>query len=107
MSSGANVRDLERLRGRGRGPADDPGLERDRHDGRLEARVQPDDLARLDEQARLLPGLADRRLVDGLVDLEEAARLGPRPAAGLDAAAEQHELAVVGDREASSRRAAG
>ena len=65
--------------------ADDPRLERDRHDRRLEPRVEPDDLARLDEQAGLLPGLADGRLVDGLVDLEEAARLRPDAAAGLDA----------------------
>ena len=57
-------------------------LERDRHDGRLQARVEPDDLARLDEQSGLLPGLADGRLVDGLVDLEEAAGLRPRPRPG-------------------------
>ena len=72
-----------------------------RHDGRLEPRVQADDLARLDEQPGLLQRLADRRLVDRLVDLEEAARLRPCAAAGLDAAAQQDDLAVVGDREAS------
>ena len=60
-------------------------LEGDRHDAGLEARVEPDDLARLDEQAGLLPGLADRRLVDRLVDLEEAARLRPGALAGFDA----------------------
>ena len=57
--------------------ADDPCLEGDGHDGRLEPRVEPDDLARLDEQAGLFVRLADRRLVDGLVDLEEAAGLRP------------------------------
>ena len=99
IASGANVAISSASGGRGRGPADDPRLERDRHDGRLEPRVQPDDLARLDEQPGLLPGLADGRLVDRLVDLEEAARLGPRAATRLDAAAEQDELAVVGDRQ--------
>ena len=66
---------------------------------RLEPRVEADDLARLDEQAGLLPGLADGRLVDRLVDLEEAARLGPRALARLDAAPDQDDLAGVGDRE--------
>ena len=91
--------DLGRLGRRGRCAADDPGLERDGHDGRLEPRVEPDDLARLDEEPGLLVRLADRRLVDGLVDLEEAAGLRPRALAGLDAAPDQDDLAGVGDRE--------
>ena len=98
--------DLGRLGGRRGRPADDPRLERDGHDARLEPRVEPDDLARLDEQAGLLERLADGRLVDRLVDLEEAARLRPRALAGLDPAPDQDDLAGVGDREASSRRAA-
>ena len=99
MSSGAKVRISSASRGRRGDPAHDPGLERERHDGRFEAGVEPDDLARLDQQPGLLPGLPDRGLVDGLVDLEEAARLRPLAASGLDAAAQQHDLAVVGDRE--------
>ena len=68
-------------------------------DRRLQPRVQPDDLARLDEQAGLLERLADRRLVDGLVDLEEAAGLRPPAEARLDAASDQDDLAGVGDRD--------
>ena len=50
-------------------------------------------------QARLLERLADRRLVDGLVDLEEPTGLRPRTATGLDAPAEQDDLAVSRDRQ--------
>ena len=80
-------------------PLIDLRLERDHDDRRLEPRVEPDDLARLDDEARLLERLADGRLGHGLVDLEEAARLGPPALARLDAAAEQDDLAVVVDRD--------
>ena len=59
-ASGGEGHDLGRLGRRRRRAADDPRLEGDRHDRRLEPRVEPDDLARLDEQPGLLPGLADR-----------------------------------------------
>ena len=55
--------------------------------------------ARLDDEAGLLQGLADGRLVDGLVDLEEPARLGPGADGRLDAAPDQDDLAGVGDRQ--------
>src|SRR5262245_40116153 len=74
--------DLERLWVQPIFAPDDAGLERDHDDRRLEPRVQPDDLAGLDDQAGLLEGLADRRFGHGLVDLEEAARLGPPALAG-------------------------
>ena len=100
MSSGANGR-ISSASGVGAAvAADDPRLERDRHDGRLEPRVQPDDLARLDEQAGLLPGLADGRLVDGLVDLEEAAGLRPRALRPGSMPRRSSTISpVVGDRE--------
>ena len=84
-SHGMRVRrerpDLERLRRVRAHAADDPRLEHEDDDRRLEPRVQPDDLARLHEQARLLERLADGRLGDRLVDLEEAAGLRPRAVA--------------------------
>src|SRR5436309_10137563 len=76
--------DLERLSARSGLAADDAGLERDHDDGRLQARVETDDLARLDDQARLLERLADRALGDGFIDLQKAARLGPRAEARLE-----------------------
>ena len=92
--------DLERLGRRRRGAADDPRLEHDRHDRRLEPRVQPDDLARLDDAARSPrasrgwpPGGRSRRPRGS----RPAAPTSPRP--GLDAAAQQDELAGVGDRQ--------
>ncbi len=74
-------------------------FEGDRHDGGLQARVEPDDLAGLDDEARLFERLPDRCLVDGLVDLEEPTGLRPRTATGLDAPAEQDDLAVSRDRQ--------
>jgi hypothetical protein len=50
-------------------------------------------------RAGLLERLADGRLGDGLVDLEEAARLSPPALARLDAPAEEHDLAVGVDRD--------
>src|SRR6185369_9589342 len=76
-----------------------PRLVGDGHDGRFQPGVEPDDLARFDEQAGLFVRLADRRFVDGLVDFEEAAGLRPPAFARLDAAPDQDDLAGVGDRE--------
>src|SRR3954471_22220545 len=91
--------DLRRLGRGGSRPADDPRLERDRHDGRLEPGVQPDDLARIDDQSGLLERLPDRRLLDGLVHLEDPAGLGQQPDPRRDPAADQDELARLGHRE--------
>ena len=60
---------------------------------------------RRDEQAGLFHRLADRALVDGLVDLEEAARLRPGTQAGLDATPDQDDLAGVRDRESRDHEA--
>ena len=63
MASGAKACDLERLRASVRAsPPDDPRLEGEHDDRRLQPRVQPDDLARLDDRPGLLERLADRRL---------------------------------------------
>ena len=87
IASGAKAR-ISSASGLRRGvAADDPRLEGEHDDRRLETRVEPDDLARLDDQPGLLERLADRRLADGLVDLEEAARLGPPAPARIDARA--------------------
>ncbi len=99
MASGANARTS---RASGVAWATPPTIRASidqRHDRGLEPRVQPDQLAGLDEQPGLLQRLADRGLGDGLVHLEEAARLRPRPVAGLDATPEQHRLAGVRDRD--------
>ena len=81
------------------GTADDPGLEGENDDRRLEPRIEPDDLAWLDDQAGLLERLADRRFRDGLVDFEEAAGLGPPATTGLDPTAKEDDLAGLGDRD--------
>ena len=97
--------DLARLGRRGRCPADDPSLEGDGHHGSLESGVEADDLARLDEEAGFLPGLADGGLVDGLVDFEEAAGLRPCALAGLDPAPDQDDspASVIGKVVTTSR----
>ena len=92
-------RDLERFGVEPCLATDDARLEREHHDRCLEARIEAQDLARLDQQARFLVRLADRGLVDRLVDLEEAARLRPRSAPRLDAAPEQDDLPRIRDRD--------
>src|SRR4029077_3756937 len=91
--------DLEGLGVQTRRAADDLRLEREDDDRRLEPRVQPDDLTRRHAEAGLLERLPDRRLADGLVDLEEAAGLGPPALARVDAPAEQDDLALRRDRD--------
>ena len=99
IASGANAR-TSVASGVGAGhTADDPRLEDGDHDDGLEPRVEPDELGRLDDEAGLLEGLADRRFVDGLVDLEEAARLGPGADRRLDPAPDEHDLAGRGHRQ--------
>ena len=50
-------------------------------------------------------GVPDRRFMDGLVDLEEPARLGPGADGRLDPAPDEHDLAggVTGSVVATSR----
>src|SRR5439155_21449511 len=85
--------DLERLRVQPRGSTHDAGLEGEDDDRVLEARIAPDDLAWLDDERRLLERLADGRLADRPIDLQEAAGLGPPAVAGLASAAEEDERA--------------
>ena len=54
---------------------------------------------RRDEKTGLLHRLADRALIDCLVDLEEAAGLRPEAHPRLDSAADEDDLAGVGDRQ--------
>ena len=81
--------------------ADDPRLVDEHDHGGLEPRVQPDDLA--GSTTRPVSSSVSRTApsVGGLVDLEEAARLGPPAATRLEAAADEDDLARLGDRDAS------
>src|SRR5712671_4595759 len=91
--------DLECLCVQAVGAPHDPRLEGKNDDRGLEPRIETDDLAWLDDQAGLLEGLPDRGLGDGLIDLEEAARLGPPAPAGLDSAPKQNDLAGIVHRD--------
>ena len=91
--------DLEGLGCQGRRPADHAGLEHEHHDRSLEARVQADDFAGLDQESGLLHRLAHGGLVHRLVDLEETTRLSPQPESRLDTPANEDDLTVVRDRQ--------
>ena len=97
-SAGANARTSDASRGLVR-DAERACREDDQHRARVGARVDADEAAELDLHLELLARLAHGGVLDGLAELDVAARERPAPRALVQRAAQQPDPALVVARD--------